>query len=161
MRIKHTLCLLALVLVAATALAQSRRPHFLRAPSASLGSPKVIVTWTEVELGKYENVNYIASATAGAHYQCVYRSTNRPSAKYQEDVLIKVSVGGTFTADKFGKITNKLIIPAPQSTLVCPDNAVLTLTTVVFTDIRLTDKTNYVSSPTHPSALSYKAECPY
>ncbi|KGQ19823.1 hypothetical protein LF41_2326 [Lysobacter dokdonensis DS-58] len=159
MRINRTLCLLALALVATTAIAQSRRPHFLRAPSASLGSPRVIVQWTEVELLKHENVSYIASAKAGAHYQCVYRSNQRPSATHQEDVLVNVSVGGTFTADKYGKISDKLIIPAPQPTLVCPSNQVLTLVSVVFTDIRLTDVSNYVSSPTHPSALSYKAEC--
>jgi hypothetical protein len=159
MRIKQTLCLLCLALVTTASIAQViRRPHFLRAPSASLGSPKVIIRWTEVELRKYENVHYVASATVGATYQCVYRSNNRPSG-LEDDVLVKVRVSATFQADKHGTISEEMIIPTPHSPLVCPKHQVLMVTTAVFTDIRLTDKNNDVSSPTKPKSLSYKAEC--
>ena len=64
MQIKRTPCLLGLALVATAAMAGA--PHFLRAPSASLGSPKVIVRWAEVGLGSVDSVNYVASATAAA-----------------------------------------------------------------------------------------------
>jgi len=159
MQIKRTVCLLGLALIATVAIARS--PQFLRAPSASLGSPKVIVKWTEVGLGITDSVNYVASATAAARYQCVNRGNNCPAASNKEDVLADVSVGGTFAVDKNGKISEALIIPAPPSTLVCPGNQVVGVVSVVFTNITLTDVTYGVSSPTNPSALTYNApECP-
>ena len=160
MQIKRTLCLLGLALVATVAIAGGN-PKFLRAPSASLGSPKVIVKWTEVGLGITDTVDYVASATAAARYQCVNRGNNCPAASNKEDVLADVSVGGTFAVDKNGRITEALIIPAPPATLVCPGNQVVGVVSVVFTNITLTDVTNSVSSPTNPSSLTYNApECP-
>ena len=159
MQIKRTVCLLGVALVATVAIARS--PQFLRAPSASLGSPKVIIKWTEVGLGIVDTVNYTASATAAARFQCVNRGSNCPAASNKEDVLSDVSVGGTFAVDKNGRISEALIIPAPPATLVCPGNQVVGVVSVVFTDIRLTDVTNGVSSATNPSALTYQAsECP-
>ena len=159
MQIKRTPCLLGLALVATAAIAG--HPQFLRAPSASLGSPKVIVRWTEVGLGSVDSVNYVASATAAARYQCVNRGNNCPAAPNKADVLSDVNVGGTFAVDKNGRITGTLIIPAPAGALVCPGNQVVGVVTAVFTNIRLTDLTNGVSSPTDPSALTYNApECP-
>jgi hypothetical protein len=113
MQIKRTPCLLGLALVATAAIAG--HPKFLRAPSASLGSPKVIVKWTEVGLGITDSVNYVASATAGARYQCVNRGNNCPAASNKEDVLADVSVGGTFAVDKNGRISEALVIPAPPA----------------------------------------------
>jgi len=158
MQIKRTLCLLGVALVSTAALAAT---HFLRAPSAKLGSPKVIVSWTEVGLGTTDSVNYTASATAAARYQCVNRGNNCPAASNKQDVLSNVSVGGTFVADKTGKITGDLTIPAPPGTLVCPGNQVVGVASVVFTNITLTDLTNGSTSPTNPSALTYNTtECP-
>lgn len=159
MRIKPTLCLLGLAVVATAAIAG--KPQFLRAPSASLGSPKVIVKWTEVGLGSTDSVAYVAGATAGARFQCVNRGNNCPAASNKEDVLADVSVGGVFDVDKNGRITGSLIIPSPPSTLVCPGNQVVGVVSVVFTNITLTDVTNGVSSATNPSSLSYNGpECP-
>jgi hypothetical protein len=157
MQIKRLPWLLVLALVATTAMAGAK---FLRAPSASLGSPKVVVKWTEVGLGS-DTVSYTASATAAARFQCVNRGSNCPAASNKEDVLADVSVSGTFDVDKNGKITNQLVIKAPDSTLVCPGNQVVGVVSVVFTKIRLDDLTNGVSSATNPSSLAYNApECP-
>ena len=159
MQNKRTLCLLGMALVATAAIAAS--PKFLRAPSASLGSPKVIVKWTEVGLGSTDGVNYVANATAAARYQCVNRGNNCPAASNKADVLADISVGGTFAVDKSGRITGTLIIPAPSGALVCPGNQVVGVVSAVFTNITLTDTTNGVSSLTNPSALSYNGpECP-
>ena len=160
MQLNRKLCLLALALVATGAIAAKGNPQFLRAPSASLGSPKVIVGWTEVGLGDTDTVHYIASATAAARYQCVNRGNNCPAASNKEDVLVDLSVSGTF-AVKNGRITDTMIIPAPPSTLVCPGNQVVGVVSVVFTNITLMDVTNGVTSLTNPSSLSYNApECP-
>lgn len=159
MQIKPTLCLFGLAVVATVALAESG-PKFLRAPSASLGSPRVIVKWTEVGLGSTDGVNYIAHATAAARYQCVNLGSHCPAASNKEDLLTDVSVAGTFAVDN-GKITGTLTIPAPPATLVCPGNQVVGVVSVDFTNITLTDVTNGVTSPTNPSALMYTAsECP-
>ena len=159
MQIKLASGLLSLALVSTAAIAG--HPVFLRAPSASLGSPKVIVKWTEVGLGSVDSVNYTASATAAARYQCVNRGNNCPAASNKEDVMADVSVGGTFEVDKNGRISESLTILAPPSTLRCPGNQVVGVVSVVFTNITLTDVTNGLSSPTNPSALTYNAtECP-
>ena len=161
MQIKRSHLLLGLALATTAALAAVVPPRFLRAPSAQLGSPKVIVSWIEVALGNTDTVHYVATATAGARYQCVNRGGNCPAASNKEDVLVNVSVGGTFSVDKNGRISNILIIPAPPATLVCPGNQVVGVVSAVFTNIRLTDLTNGISSPTNPSALSFNGpECP-
>lgn len=158
MQIKRSHCLFGLALVATAAMAAS--PNFLRAPSAKLGSPKVIVDWIEVGLGATEGVTYDARALAAARFQCVNRGNNCPSASNKEDVISEVSVQGTFIA-KNGRISGSLTIPAPPSTLKCPGNQVVGVASVVFTEITLTDTTNGVSSPTNPSSLSYNVpECP-
>src|SRR6478609_11963442 len=123
MKFKRTLGLIGLGLVATAVIAGN--PKFLRAPSASLGSPKVIVRWTEVGLGSTDTVSYTASATAGARYQCVNRGNNCPAASNKADVMANVSVGGTFDVDQTGRITGTLTIPAPESNLVSPGNQVV------------------------------------
>lgn len=158
MQSKPVLCLFGLAVVATAAIAGN--PKFLRAPSASLGSPKVIVSWTEVGLGDNEGVTYDARAQAAARYQCVNRGNNCPAASNKEDLISEVSVQGTFVA-KNGKITGSMTIPAPPPTLICPGNQVVGVVSVVFTEIVLTDTTNGVSAPTNPESLSYNApECP-
>jgi len=165
MQIKSSLLLLGLALAVATTAALAINvgiPKFLRAPSAQLGSPKVIVSWIEIGLGNPDgSVNYVASATAAARYQCVNRGNNCPAAANKEDVLADLSVGGTFEIDKNGRISNFLVIPAPPGTLQCPGNQRVGVVSVAFTNIRLTDTTNGISSPTNPSALTYNGpECP-
>jgi hypothetical protein len=156
----RTLCLLGvgLAVVATAALAAS--PKFLRAPSAQLGSPKVIVTWTEVGLGLTDSVHYRASADADARYQCVNRGNNCPAASNKQDVFTQVSVDADFFVEN-GRITAQLDIPAPESTLQCPSGQVAVVARVKFTNILLEDETNSISSATKPSSLEYKIpECP-
>ncbi|MBF6024016.1 hypothetical protein [Lysobacter niastensis] len=165
MQIKSSHLLLGLALALAlttTAALATLGVRFLRAPSAQLGSPKVIVSWIEVGLGNPDGtVDYVASATAAARYQCVNRGNNCPAASNKEDVLANVSVGGTFGIDKNGRISDFLVILPPPGTLRCPGNQRVGVVSVDFTDIRLTDVTNGISSATNPSALSYDGpECP-
>ena len=58
-----------------------------------------------VGLGITDSVRYVASATAAARYQCINRGNNCPAASNKEDVLADVSVGGTFSVDKNGRIS--------------------------------------------------------
>jgi hypothetical protein len=162
MQIKPTLCLLGVALIATAAIAGGK-PKFLRAPSASLGSPKVIVNWSEVGLGNTgSGINYVASAKAGVHYQCVKKGHVCPARGNKEEILSNVYVSATFTVDKNGRINDTLTILPPPSTLVCPQYQYVSVASVVFTNIKLTDVTNGLSAPTNPSALSYNGpECPY
>jgi len=157
MQINRTVCLIGLALVSTAAMAATQ---FLRAPSARLGSPKVIVEWTEVGLGNTDRVDYTASATAAARYQCINRGNNCPAASNKQDVLTDLSVSGTFSV-KNGRVSGELTIPAPPATLRCPGNQVVGVVSAVFTNITLTDTTNNITSLTNPSALTYNApECP-
>lgn len=154
------LAVVAAAALAAAAIAASK-PQFLRAPSAQLGSPKVIIKWTEVGLGLVDSVDYTATTTAAARFQCVNRGNNCPAASNKEDVLVELTVGGRFGVDKNGRISDSLTILAPESTLVCPGNQVVGVVRVVFTEITLTDETNKISALTNPSSLIYSApECP-
>ena len=154
------LCLAAAAVVATAA--PGGKPHVLRAPSASLGSPKVIIDWTEVGLGNTGNgITYVASATAGAHFQCVKKGHVCPKPGAKEEILSNVHVTGTFSIDKNGRISNTLVIPAPQSTLHCPYGQSVSIASVVFTNIKLKDISNGVTAAANPSALSYNGpECP-
>ena len=159
MQIKLSHCLLGLALVATAALAAS--PKFLRAPSASLGSPKVIVSWTEVGLGDTQTVNYKASAIVAARWQCLNRGNKCPSASNKAEVIAPIETGGTFGVDRNGRISGTLEIPAPTAGLVCPNGQVPTVAYALFTNITLTDTTNKISSLTNPSELPYEVpECP-
>jgi hypothetical protein len=163
MQNQRKLLLLGVALAATAAIAAKStggNPEFLRAPSAKLGSPVVIVKWTEVGLGFTDGIDYVASATARARFQCVNRGNNCPSASNKQDVLVNLSVGGHFAVEN-GRITDDLTIPTPESTLTCPGNQVVGVVFVDFTNIRLTDTTNNVSAATNPSSLLYQAsECP-
>ena len=111
MQINRTVCLIGLALVSTAAMAATQ---FLRAPSARLGSPKVIVEWTEVGLGNTDRVDYTASATAAARYQCINRGNNCPAASNKQDVLIDLSVSGTFSV-KNGRVSGELTAKANRN----------------------------------------------
>ena len=162
MHVKRTLCLLGLGLIATAAAYALGHPHFLRAPSARLGSPKVIINWAEAGLGNTgSGITYTASATAGAKFQCVKTGHVCPKPGAKEEVLYNVHVSGTFSVDKNGKISDTLVIPAPESTLVCPQYQHVVIASVVFTNITLEDTTNDISSAANPSSLAYNGpECP-
>lgn len=155
----HSLCLLGLALVATTVVAGSA--HFVRGPDASLGSPEVVITWKEAGLGDTVSVDYLATATAAARYQCVNRGGKCPSAANKEEVFGNVSAPGTFSSGKNGSINGSLSIQPPVGPMVCPGNQIKVLTAVSYTNLTLADLTNGVSSPATPQSLAMSGpECP-
>jgi hypothetical protein len=151
--------LLGLAIVATTAVAASA--HFVRGPNASLGSPELNLSWKEAGLGDTVSVDYLATATAAARYQCVNRGGKCPAASNKEEVFDQVSAPGTFSSGKNGSITGQLTIQPPVGPLVCPGNQVKVLTAVSYTNIALADLTNGVSAGASPSALAMSGpECP-
>ena len=159
MKNTRSLCLLGLALVATTAVAASA--HFVRGPNAALNSPDLTITWKEAGLGDTVSVDYLATATAAARYQCVNRGGNCPAAANKEDVFDNVSAGGTFSSGKNGSINGSLTIEPPVGPLVCPGNQRKELVSVSYTNIALADTTNGVSAGASPSALAMSGpECP-
>lgn len=159
MQIKRTHWLIGLALVATAALAAS--PKFLRAPSASLGSPKVVVSWIEVGLGDTPDVTYSATAMAAARWQCLNRGNKCPSASNKAEVIAPIESKGTFSLGKNGRISGTLDIPAPSAGLVCPNGQVPSVAYALFTNITVTDTTNGISALADPSELEYEVrECP-
>ena len=158
---KRKLWLIGLGLLVATAAFAIGNPRFLRAPSARLGSPKVIASWVEVDLINKGDVDYSLSAATAVRYQCVNPDGSCPYSPKETELMSNMRVGGSFAVEKGGKICNDLVLPAPQSGLVCPGKQVPRVVTAVFTHIKLKDTTNGVWSYTQPSSLSYNgAECP-
>jgi len=152
----YLLCLAALATSAAAASA-----HFVRGPDASLSTSDLTVTWKEAGLGDTVSVNYLATATAAARYQCVNRGGKCPAAANKEEVFTDVSAPGTFSSGKNGSITGSLTIEAPVGPMVCPGNQVKVLTAVSYTNIALADTTNGISAPATPPSLAMSGpECP-
>jgi hypothetical protein len=160
-RIKRLVQAFALSCAAAGALAASA--HFVRGPTASIdtSSGDVTVTWKEAGLGDTVSVDYVASATAAARYQCVNRGGNCPAASNKQDVLTNVSASGTFQSGKNGAINGSLTFEPPEGTLNCPGGQVLKMVSVSFTSIALSDTTNGITANATPSALAMSGpECP-
>ena len=152
-----------LALACFTAAAFAASAHFVRGPTASINSTTgdVTVTWKEAGLGDTASVNYVASATAAARYQCVNRGGKCPAAANKQDVLSNVSASGTFQSGKNGSINGSLIFEPPEGTLNCPGGQVLKTVSVSYTNISLADTTNGVAAGAEPSALGMSGpECP-
>lgn len=159
MKTQHSLCLLGLALVAATAVAGNA--HFVRGPNASLGSPELDISWKEAGLGDTVSVDYLATADATARYQCVNRGGKCPAASNKEEVFDQVSAPGTFSSGKNGTINGQITLQPPVGPLVCPGNQVKVLTAASYANIALADLTNGVSAAASPSSLGMSGpECP-
>jgi hypothetical protein len=121
-------------------------PHFVRA-SASISGTSLTATFKEAGLGTNETVSITLNATATATYVCVNGGGSNPSAANKTTVTAPVSATGTFTSGKNGSVVGSLTVTAPgPGSFTCPPGQTLSLASVTYTDVSLTDTTNNVSA---------------
>jgi hypothetical protein len=85
---------------------------------------------------------------ATATYVCVNRGGGRPQAENKITIVEEVSVSGDFTSGQNGRINGSLVIPVPgPGDFSCPpgQNLVLESGSVSYSDVEVTDETNFVS----------------
>ena len=163
MKVANQRLLLAVAASCVVATAAAGSAHFVRGPDASINSTNahVSVSWKEAGLGDTTTVEYEATATSAARYQCVNRGGKCPAASNKQNVLSNVSASGAFNSQKNGTISGSLTFEPPEGTLNCPGGQVLKMVSASFTNIALTDLTNGFSAGAVPSALAQSGpECP-
>lgn len=150
-----TACLFLLTCLATTA-GWAQSPHFVGKPTATLSGNNANVCWKEAGLGSNENVTYVASGNATATYVCVNNGGQCPNADNKTTVSGPVSATGTFSSGKNGSISQCLQIAPPSAgSFTCPSGQALTLSSVSYSNLAITDTTTPVGpAPTTPSALS-------
>lgn len=130
-------------------------PHFIGAPKLSIAGSSVAVCWKEAGLGDNQNVSYTLTADATATYVCVNGGGNCPNAANKITVNGPVSTSGTFASGKNGSISACLTLePIDAGAFECPGGQTLTLSSVSFSNVRLTDTTNSIVAPSSPSSVS-------
>ena len=149
-----SLALLALCVMASMVFATS--PHFVTGPNATLQTTgNLTVSWKEAGLGDNVTIHYTSSAQATAVYACINGGGKHAQATNKETATAPVTCSGDFSSGKNGNIIASLTCPLPGAgDFSCPSGQTLTLTSVSYSGISLTDNTNNIVEDAAPSALS-------
>jgi hypothetical protein len=117
-----------------------------RRTSASCDGTDLNVNFRETGLGNTPLVNYTATANATAEYLCINGGDNHPKATNKETVSGPVSNNGSFPSSKNGSVigTIPLSPPGPGS-FTCPSGQTLTLGSVSYSNVKITDTDHNVS----------------
>lgn len=138
---------MALLLLAIPAAVSADSPHFNKA-SAQLSGFSLVVSFTEAGLGNNQTINYLASADATAVYACFNGGGNHPKATNKATVSGPITAPGTFSSGKNGSISNSLTLSPPgPGGFSCPSGQTMSLTSVSYTNVAITDTTNNVTEP--------------
>jgi hypothetical protein len=150
-----TFCLFLLTCMATTT-GWAQNPHFVGKPTATLSGSNVNVCFKEAGLGSNENITYVASGNATATYVCANNGGQCPNAANKTTVSGPVSATGTFNSGQNGTISQCLQVSPPSAgTFTCPSGQTLTLSSVSYSSLAITDTTTPVGPvATTPSALS-------
>jgi hypothetical protein len=143
-----TICLAAMTLLAANAVAQSSGAHFQKnsvVASVDSNTGALTVSFTEAGLGNLD-VNYTLSATGSAVYACLNGGGKHPQAANKETVSSNLS-GGITASPLNGKVIASITLSAPgPGDFSCPSGQSLVLASVSYTNVVLTDTSNDVST---------------
>jgi hypothetical protein len=140
---------LVLAAAALPASAANGSPHFIKsATSASRSGTSLVVNFKEAGLpaGSVEKVT--TSATVTTVYECVNGGGLNPSASNKHSFTTTESKSGTFTANKNGNIVGSETLTVPSAGSLgfkCPAGQTVTLVSVSYSNIRITDQTSGAS----------------
>ena len=130
--------------------AQSSGAHFMNnsVSGAIQSDGDLVVSFVEAGLGNAD-VSYLASGSVSATYYCVSNSGSIPNANNKHTVNGTASTGGTFQP-KNGKVTGNLTLEAPDAPVsdppTCGNGQTLSLQSITWSNVTLTDTTNSVST---------------
>jgi hypothetical protein len=117
-----------------------------RRTSAACDGVNLKVNFRETGLGNTPVVNYTATADATAEYLCINGGDNHPKATNKETVNGPVSASGSFPSSKNGSVIGTLTLNPPSAgSFTCPSGQTLTLGSVSYTHVTITDTDHSVS----------------
>ena len=104
------------------------------------------ITFVETGLGSNAGTNYLVTANATAIYVCLTNGGQTPNAANKETVSGPVGNTGTATSDKNGKVSGAIAVdPLGPGSFSCPPGQTVTLQTITYSNVVLTDTTNGVT----------------
>jgi hypothetical protein len=145
------------------AMAATGNAHFIKnATGASLNGSSLVCKFKEAGLAAGSTETVTCSTTETIVYECVNGGGKNPAASNKKTFSTAASTSGKFTADKNGNIVGTLTInPVSAASLgfSCPSGQRVTLVSVSYSNITITDQTSGASqavsgtlSYTNPSA---------
>ena len=130
---------------AATA-APKGNPHFIKnATSAAISGSTLTVTFKEAGLPSGSVETVVIEATVTTVYACVNNGGKNPTASNKRSFTTTETESGQFTADRNGNIVGSLSLTPPSASEVgfsCPPGQTVTLISVRYTDVSITDLTS-------------------
>jgi hypothetical protein len=137
-----------LALAGSSALAAGNGHFIASATTAKLSGSSLVCTFKEAGLGAGSKETIACQATESITYECVNGGGVNPSASNKHTYSTTVSKSGSFTADKNGNVTGSLTLgPASAASLgfSCPKGQTVTLVSVSYSNISITDVTSGAS----------------
>ena len=95
-----------------------------------------------MDAGANQTLTVRANAQARATYACLNGSGKSATAANKQDAVGVVGTSGSFTADRYGKVTGTITVNALPSPLSCPGGQTLVLASVTYTSVSVTDISN-------------------
>ncbi len=141
------------LMVLGSSLVYGANPHY-KILRAELGSPKLIVSGTEVGLGSGATVVYVAAADVTLSAKCINGGGSNPSAT-NKNFSGEVESTATVQADASGKISTELVLFALAASQ-CPPGQTTVVASATFSNVTLTDTTNGVVGSI-PGTFTYVA----
>jgi hypothetical protein len=148
---KLTLFLALLVVaVAVPAAFAGGSPHFIKnATYSSISGSSLVCNFKEAGLSAGSTETITCSATESVTYECVNNGGKNPSASNKTTFQTSGSSSGVFTVDQNGNLVGSQTLPVTSAGALdfsCPNGQTLTLVSVFYTNVRVTDNTSGASA---------------
>lgn len=147
---KTLLLTLIIAAVAVPAAFAAGSPHFINnATNSSLSGSTLICNFKEAGLSAGSTETITCSATESVTYECVNGGGKNPSASNKTTFQTSGSSSGEFTVDKNGNLVGSqaLEVTSPEELdFSCPKGQRLTLVSVSYTNVVVTDTTSGASA---------------
>ena len=139
-------------------------PHFIGKVTATINNTtgEVQMCFKVAGLGNNENIAISASGTASATYVCRNAGGNCPNADNKKTVTGPVTATQQFTADRNGQVQACIPLSPPDAgNFTCPGNQQVVLSSVYFSNLKVTAGANGPSATATPPELSItRGACP-
>jgi hypothetical protein len=144
--------------LAVPAAAAGGSPHFIgNATSATLSGTSLVVGFKEAGLAAGSVETIVTTGNTTITYECVNRGGKNPAASNKTTTASTFDTSGTFTAAKNGNLVGQETTAAPSAASLgfsCPGGQTVTLVSVSYSNITLTDTTSGAAE-SFPGTLSY------
>jgi hypothetical protein len=148
--IKGMILALLVAAVAIPAAFAAGSPHFINnATYSSLSGSSLVCNFKEAGLSAGSTETITCSATESVTYECVNGGGKNPSASNKQTFQTSGSSSGEFKVDKNGNLVGGQtldVTSADALSFSCPKGQTLTLVSVAYTNVIVTDSTSGASA---------------